>query len=261
MQFTGSGATFISTGSVTGGTGGGLGVGASGNGPAGPGGVAIVGSNLTVINSGSITGGMSGSTFGLAPVTQANAITFTGGANVLQLQAGSSISGNVVAGGSSTLQLGGTANASFNVSAIGPAAQYQGFSAFQKIGAGTWTLSGTTAAKTNWTINGGVLAVSNDVNLGATGGSLAFGGGALQFGPGFSSARAIVLNAGGGTFDTNGFAANLSGTIGGAGSFTKAGAGTLFLSGANIYSGGTTITGGLINFSAAEQFRQRPRSR
>jgi hypothetical protein len=41
----------------------------------------------------------------------------------------------------------------------------------------------------------------------------------------------VTLNAGGGTFDTNGNGATLSGTIGGIGGLSKIGTGTLTLSG------------------------------
>jgi|FEC22Drversion2_1045045.scaffolds.fasta_scaffold00717_15 autotransporter-associated beta strand protein len=49
--------------------------------------------------------------------------------------------------------------------------------------------------------------------------------------------------------------ATMSGTISGAGgSLVKIGSGILTLTGANTYDGGTTITGGLINFAAANNF-------
>jgi hypothetical protein len=77
---------------------------------------------------------------------------------VLELQAGSNITGNVVdQTGNGTFRLGGANNASFDVSQIGPAAQYQGFSAFQKTGSSTWALTGTNTAVLPWTINAGTL--------------------------------------------------------------------------------------------------------
>jgi hypothetical protein len=78
----------------------------------------VIGSNLQLVNSGTIVGGLSGSG------AQANAITFTGGINSLEIDAGSSITGNVVARVTDTFILGGTTNAIFNTSLVGPTAQY-----------------------------------------------------------------------------------------------------------------------------------------
>ena len=192
--FLGSGATLSNSGNVAGGAGGGGcgaalqhrrpgGAGVVGSGfndhqqrrnqrrrvegtrsVAGAGGVGILGANLAVINSGAITGGLSGD---LSPV-RANAITFTGGTNALELQPGSAITGNVVAfSATDTLRLGGSGVASFDVSQIGLAGQYQGFGIFQKTGSGVWTLTGSNATVMPWVIQAGTLAVSADDNLGA----------------------------------------------------------------------------------------------
>jgi uncharacterized protein with beta-barrel porin domain len=150
-------AVLINRGLIEGGNGN-IG-GAAGSGPVGvvgtvgTGGAGIAGAGLTVINSGTIAGGISG-----AGGIRANAITFTGGSNILELQAGSTITGNVVAfSAADTLRLGGTTNAGFDVSQIG--AQYLGFGIFQKTGSSTWTLSGTNTAALPWTINAGTLMV------------------------------------------------------------------------------------------------------
>lgn len=156
IDFTGSG-TLDNSGSIAGGNGGSGGAGRFGgtNGTPGFGGVGIVGSGLTITNSGTITGGLSGDR-----VTRANAITLIGGTNVVELQAGSVITGNVVGTGSDTFRLGGATNSSFDVSNVGPAAQYQGFGSFVKTGASIWTLTGTNAAALPWTINAGTLDVN-----------------------------------------------------------------------------------------------------
>jgi autotransporter-associated beta strand protein len=90
------------------------------------------------------------------------------------------------------------------------------------------------------TVNGGVLQISSDGNLGADPGSLAIGnitldGGTLRFGGNFdlSNNRGITLGANGGTIDTQGFT-NASGYtqnegIQGAGNLTKLGSGTFFM--------------------------------
>ncbi|MEZ0275876.1 MAG: beta strand repeat-containing protein, partial [Roseimicrobium sp.] len=100
-----------------------------------------------------------------------------------------------------------------------------------------------------------------------TGGTFAIGGlNGFMAGPGI-----IAFNLAGGTFrlvgsdltgnvpitlsgttsiiDTNGLNATLNGTISGT-TFTKTGAGTLILGGANTYNGGTVITGGALQVSA-----------
>jgi autotransporter-associated beta strand protein/T5SS/PEP-CTERM-associated repeat protein len=119
-----------------------------------------------------------------------------------------------------------------------------GFLSLTKVGSGTLTLSGVNTYSGGTTINAGTLAVSADNNLGN--GGLAFGGGILQFLSGFGSSRTVTLNAGGGTFDTNGNSASLAGNIGGTGGLTKIGAGTLTLSGNNSYLGATNINTGTL---------------
>jgi uncharacterized protein with beta-barrel porin domain len=158
VQFTASGASFTNSGTITGGNGG---AGGTGFDPprGGAGGAGIVGAGLTVINSGSITGGLGGD-----GATRANAITFTGGTNTLELRAGSTITGNVVAFSTNdTLVLGGSTNGSFDVSQIGSSAQYRGFGFFQKTDTSTWTLTGTTTAGGAWTIIGGTLTVNGSM--------------------------------------------------------------------------------------------------
>ena len=125
-----------------------------------------------------------------------------------------------------------------------------GAGSFVQTGAGTTTLTATNTYSGGTTISAGTLAVSADANLGNTSGGLSFGGGTLQYLAGFTSNRGVTLNAGGGTFDTNGNDATLGGTITGIGPLTKIGAGTLTLTGANIYSGGTTISGGTLQIGS-----------
>jgi len=120
-----------------------------------------------------------------------------------------------------------------------------------KIGAGTLTLSGTNTYQGGTLVSGGALQVSADANLGAAAGGLTLDGGALRYGAGFSSARAVGLGAGGGTFDTNGFNAALSGIVSGGGLLTKTGTGTLILSGANTWTGGARVNAGVLQGSSS----------
>jgi autotransporter-associated beta strand protein len=121
-----------------------------------------------------------------------------------------------------------------------------GAGSFVQMGTGTTTLTATNTYSGGTTISAGTLAVSADANLGAASGGLSFGGGTLQYLAGFTSSRNITLNAGGGTFDTNGNSASIAGVISGSGDLTKSGTGTLSLSGANTYTGATTIAAGTL---------------
>jgi autotransporter-associated beta strand protein len=129
-----------------------------------------------------------------------------------------------------------------------------------KAGGGTLTLSGINTYSGGTTVNQGTIAVSADTGLGAPNGPLTFNGGTLQFDSSFdlSPLRAITLNAanngfaGGGTFDTNGNTSTISQGIQGAGGLTKAGAGTLTLSGPNTYTGATTVALGTLAAGAVD---------
>jgi autotransporter-associated beta strand protein len=252
LIFTGTSATFTNTGTVSGGKGGagGAAVGGGSAGTAGAGGAGIVGSSLTIINGGTISGGFSGDN-----ATRANAITFTGGTNILELQSGSIIAGNVVdTTGNGTLRLGGSVSSAFDASTIGPAAQYRGFATFIKTGTSTWTLGGTTTALTPWTVNQGTLAITSDGSLGNVAGALTLDGGTLQIANTLTMNRNIVLGAGNGTLFTVGTTGTLAGTISGSGNLTKAGVGTIAITGTSNYTGTTTISLGTLQAGSATAF-------
>lgn len=224
------------TGWITGGDGGGT---------VSTGGVAIQGTGgATVINSGTIIAGISGNG------TRVNAVQFTGGTNVFELRTGSNITGNVVGTAGDTFALGGTTTDTFGVAQIGAAAQYRGFTNYQKRGTGTWTLTGTTALATPWDLREGTLSVSANTNLGAAAGALIFNGGTLQItGTTFTAlTRTIQWNAAGGGLDIADAAntVTLAQSLAGGGPLTKRGAGTLTMTGTNSYAGGTTIEAGTL---------------
>ena len=115
----------------------------------------------------------------------------------------------------------------------------------QKSGTGNLTLSGANTYSGGTILNGGIVEFFADANLGAASGSLTFDGGDLRWNDSsfdLDPNRAITLNAGGGTIRTSSFDTTISQPITGTGSLTKHGTGgTLTLTGANTYSGGTTI--------------------
>ncbi|WP_445379179.1 autotransporter-associated beta strand repeat-containing protein [Pseudochrobactrum asaccharolyticum] len=121
-----------------------------------------------------------------------------------------------------------------------------GAGALTKTGTGILTLSGTNTYAGGTVINGGVVVVDADANLGAATGALSFDGGTLRTTAGLMLARVTTLNAGGGTVDTMSFDTTMSGVVSGAGALTKTGTGILTLSGTNTYAGGTVINGGVV---------------
>jgi outer membrane autotransporter protein len=164
--------------------------------------------------------------------------------------------------GSKTLSVGSN-NSSTTVSGViqdGGSSGGAGGS-LTKIGTGTLTLTGTNTYSGGTNLNGGILAVNSDTNLGTVTGALSFSGGALEAlvtGGGITSTRAITLNAGGGTFLADaGTASTLSGAITGIGAWIKTGPGTLTLSGANTYTGATTVNAGVLQAGSVDAFSAR----
>jgi autotransporter-associated beta strand protein len=135
--------------------------------------------------------------------------------------------------------------------------------------AGTGTLSLTNANNTysgSTTINGGVLSISNDRNIGAvpasaTAGKIKLNGGKLSLIGSFdiNANRGIVLD---GTYDTievaQGKTSTYAGIVAGAGNITKSGLGNLTLNGDNTYTGTTTIAGGSLTFIRDANFGAVP---
>jgi outer membrane autotransporter protein len=249
-----SGSTVVNTasGTITGGAGGGGRVSLINAVPTSPGagGAGITGSGISVVNAGTIAGGAGATGTGWTPVN-GDAIQFTGGVNSLEIWSTSNITGNVVAfSAADTLKLGGTTSASFDVSQIGPAAQYQGFGVFEKVGSSTWTLTGTTTAVTPWTLTDGILQIASDTSLGDPSGGLTFNGGTLENTADVTSARTVAMQANGTLLTDPGTTLTLNGAISGSGALTKAGTCTLILNANNAYTGGTTISAGTLQLGS-----------
>ncbi|HEY4146948.1 autotransporter-associated beta strand repeat-containing protein [Pinirhizobacter sp.] len=151
--------------------------------------------------------------------------------------------GNFVTARSITLnQGGGTIDTPVIMIASGA---ISGAGALTKIGTGSLLLSGANTYAGGTFINGGIVSVNNDSNLGDAAGAVSLNGGTLKNTGALTSARDMTLGSGGGTFDTT-VDATLTGTITGAGALNKIDSAALVLAGDNTYSGGTTITGGVL---------------
>ena len=125
-----------------------------------------------------------------------------------------------------------------------------GTAGLDKADLGTLVLTGNNTYSGGTTIGGGSLSVSKDASLGNAGSALTLDGGTLQVtGTGFASTtRNITLGNAGGGFDIAdaGNSFTVTQALGGSGALAKLGAGTLVLSGANSYTGGTTISAGTL---------------
>jgi fibronectin-binding autotransporter adhesin len=177
---------------------------------------------------------------------------------------GATISGNLALGATRTFTVNdGLAANDLSISAVISGGAGIGLT---KAGAGTLALSGvntygTGASPGVTTIDAGTLSIGADDNLGtvptvATAGALAFGGGTLETTATFTlnANRGIALNAGGGTIQTDpATTLTYSGIIAGAAgnAFIKTGTGTLTLSGANTYTGLTTVSAGTLAYGAS----------
>jgi autotransporter-associated beta strand protein len=146
-------------------------------------------------------------------------------------------------------------NANFNVSSqnstetiAGSIGQY-GAASISKLGAGTLALTATNDYSDGTIIDAGEVSVAANSALGASVGGIILNGGYLQI-TGASNVvlpRAVSLESTGG-FDIASASNTVtdSSNITGGGSLTEIGPGTLGLSGANTYSGGTTIDDGTL---------------
>lgn len=197
-------------------------------------------SSGSLVNSGSLTVGgspLGGAGSGTLSVADTGLVSVGNGSGVVTLGQASGSSGtlNLGNGGSSvgTLQAsevtGGSGTATVNVNSSGDNTLVQKFSgslSFNQIGTGTTTLTGSNSYTGTTTISAGTLQVGN----GSTNGIL--GRGAVV------DNSVIAFNRSNGLTVTN--------QISGSGSLVQNGGGTLTISGAKTYTGGTVINAGTL---------------
>ncbi len=237
---------------------------ASIRGLSGPGSVTLGSGALTVspvgtsLFSGAISGTGSLSKSGAGTLTLSGTNTYTGATTV---SAGTLQIGNGGTTGS-LANNGGIVNNSAVIFSRSDAYNYggaiSGTGSVTKLGAGTLTLSGVSSYAGGTDIQNGTLSGNSIANQGSnsafgTGNFSIAGGAKLEYtGPDASTNRSISLGAGGGLLSVSSPSAVLtsSGTISGS-ALTKDGAGTLVLTGSNSYTGGTTVSAGLLAVTGA----------
>ena len=221
-----------------------------------------------IINGGTIDNSTAGTiTTVNYPITLGGDFTFTG-TRALSLGTGAtSMSASRII----------TTSSAANALTLGGIISGVGFS-LTKAGVGMLTLSGANTFTGGVTLNAGILNINNASALGTVAGTFVINGGTINNSTAgaittldypitlaanftFTGTRALNLGAGATTMTaartitansaTN--ALTLGGVISGATfRLTKAGAGMLTLSGANTYSGGTTLTLGILNINNAQ---------
>ncbi|MDH6150430.1 outer membrane autotransporter protein [Paraburkholderia sp. WSM4179] len=168
------------------------------------------------------------------------------------------VNGYVLTGGPITL-VGSAATPGESIIRVGdgtaPGASYvatidsvlAGNSRLVKSDLGTLVMDGANAYTGGTQMNGGVLQVRSDSNLGASSGTLGFNGGTLRTTGTFATARATTLGDDGGTFEPiAGTTLTLDSGVSGTGVLTKAGPGTLVFAADNSYTNRTEIKAGTL---------------
>ncbi|NHQ61256.1 hypothetical protein G9409_11825, partial [Chlorobium sp. BLA1] len=218
-------------------------------------GAANLYTGLTTISGGTLV-------YGIANALASGGVTVSSGATLNLDTYSDSVGavtlsdGSITGTGTATL----TSTSGFTVSNGTVSAKLAGTVPLTKTGTGTVTLSGVNTYTGVTTINAGVLSVGTIGNGGVAGNlgaatnvaaNLVLGGGTLQYtGSTASTNRAFTLTTGtSSTIDVtannltiSGIGANTTGAL------TKSGAGTLTLSGANLFTGLTTISGGTLAY-------------
>lgn len=120
-----------------------------------------------------------------------------------------------------------------------------------KTGSGTLTLHGDNTYSGGTVITQGAVAISTADNIGT--GDITLDNATLENTADATLAQAIELGSNGGTFETDSATTlTASGTISGAGSLAKTGAGTLVLTGDTSYSGPTMVNAGTLEANASD---------
>src|SRR5690606_32656003 len=127
------------------------------------------------------------------------------------------------------------------------AAELQGATQLVKKGDGALVLDGMNSYTGGTSIEGGVLAVSDDANLGDAAGAVTLVGGTLRILGDMTTGRDIMLAANSAIEVGEGVNFTYSGKLGGAGRIEKADGGRLDLAGDNAaFSGTARVSGGLL---------------
>ena len=266
LNATTSGIVFTNNGVIAGGAGGAGGSellparsnASGGGGGAGGSGITLAGSAVSVTNTGAVSGGAGGA--GGAGGGGAGGTGSPGaggdggiglratGASTMITNSGSITGGNGGVGGASS---NGGASGANGAGGVGVSGANLGIVHSGSITGGMGGDGVTRAAAVEFT--GGSNSLTLNAGAALTG-AVAIDGGAtasIVAGADGLSLSSPLLLGGTGTIDTNGHDMGWSGPVSGTAGLVKSGAGTLTLSGANVYTGATSVNAGTLRAGAA----------
>ena len=220
----------------------------------GAGGVSQNGaSSLTLSGANTYTGG---TTISAGQLTLGNATALGNTANTTAISGGTLDLGGFTVAQNGGLTLNGatlqngvfSSSGGFNLQAGTVNATLAGTGNLTKTTAGLLVLGAANSYTGGTTISNGTVRIDNAGAFGA--GTVSIGGATLQAGTALTLANNVAMTSDT-TFNSNGNAFSLSGTVSGTGNFIKAGAGNMTLSGANSWTGSTTLNAGQLTLGAA----------
>ena len=216
--------------------------------------------NATIITNGGTNGGAGGATYFESNADGGSARAITNGNGIFDIEYQTSTNGMHIGSiegsgtyylGANTLIVGGN-NLSTTVSGVIANGQYSvvgGGGALTKMGTGTLTLTGRNTYTGPTNVSGGTLQIGNGISGDVASGSL------VKISPGATLALNLsngdsfvnsVANSGHLIATGTGNQYSITGTITGPGNVTKSGSGTVALTGANTFTGGTRISAGTL---------------
>jgi len=205
---------------------------------------ALTISGYGISNAGALRN-VAGNTSSYAGVITLNTATSVGGARINSDSGGSlTLTGGVVTSLFNDVTFGGAGNTTVSTAAISGAGR------LVKDGAGILSLNFANTYTGGTDLSAGTVSFANNA-LGTSGNITFTGNSTLQWATGNTqdvSSRVVMTNGVTSTLDTNGNNVTLAAALGGgtSGSLTKAGAGTLTLTGATTYTGPTTVSTGTL---------------
>jgi outer membrane autotransporter protein len=174
-------------------------------------------------------------------------------ANFLQFAAGGfSVGGGVLTltGPAPTIRVGdGTAAGAAYIATI--SSVIAGSGGLTKTDLGALILSGNNTFTGGLILNGGLLGVSADANLGDPTNGLLFTGGVLAATASFTSHRLFDVSGPGGIATASGVTLTLTNSLSGAGALAKTGTGVLDLTGASSYNGAIAVNAGTLQLDGS----------